>query len=27
MLVMSAIFIYWTTQFEEGMVFFLKAAG
>ncbi|MGB4107072.1 MAG: flagellar biosynthetic protein FliR [Alphaproteobacteria bacterium] len=27
MLTMSAIFIYWAGQFEEGMIFFLKAAG
>ncbi len=26
-LTMSAIFIYWAGQFEEGMIFFLKAAG
>lgn len=27
MLVLSAIFAYWSLQFEEGMVFFLKAPG
>ncbi len=26
-LVLSAIYMYWALQFEEGMVFFLKAAG
>lgn len=27
MLVLSAIFMYWATQFEEGMIFFLRSAG
>lgn len=27
MLTLSAIFMYWALQFEEGMVFFLKSAG
>ena len=27
MLALSAIFIYWAAQFEEGMIFFLKSAG
>ncbi len=27
MLTLSAIFLYWAAQFEEGMVFFLKSAG
>ncbi len=27
MLVLSALFMYWAAQFEEGMVFFLKSAS